>query len=199
MGHLPSKEVQKRLEEEDWDGLYPRLLHYAISLMSNRKWPGGHPPGAVEAEDLVQEAINSIFTGINQWNRQKHPDLEVVLKGIIKSKLSSIVELKDNQTRTALSENPGIDGWGHEAQGLFDSAQEILEGEELMDRIEAALEGDGDAEMVMLCLVEGATKPREISQESDLPVHKIYSILARIRNKVQKVIGQKQIGEKSDE
>ena len=181
---LPSSDVSRRLEEANWDQIHSKLVLYAQFKLETISWPSGHPPGGIEAGDLAQEAIESLFFGRRTWNVAKHPDLEVVLKGIIKSRLSHLVKTKDNRTRRALSEDAGVDGWGHDALSNNPSPEESLVSKEQIAQIESLLEGDDDAGMVFLCLQEGA-KPKEIAEELGKPVKEIYVIKRRIRRKLQ--------------
>lgn len=184
---LPSSDVLRRLEEANWDQIYPELVLYAQFRLEAISWSGGHPPGGTQAEDLVHEAIESLYTGRRTWNVAKHPNLEVVLKGIIKSLVSHQAEARDNQTRQALSEDPGVDGWGHDALSNNPSPEECLAFKERIAQIESLLEDDEEAGMVFLYLQDGA-KPKEIAEELGKPVTKIYAITKRIRRKLQDLL-----------
>ena len=181
---LPCPEVLRRLNEANWDRILPELVLYAQFKLECILWPGGHAPGGTQAEDLVQEAIASLFSGQRTWNVAKHPDLEVVLKGIIKSLVNHLTKTKDNKTRQALSVDAGVDGWGHEALSNEPSPDESLAAADQIEQIESLLEDDEEAGMVFLWLQEEA-KPKEIAEELDKPVTEIYVIKRRIRRKLQ--------------
>ncbi len=181
---LPCPEVLRQLEKANWDQIYPPLVAYAQLKLNLMLWPGGHPPGDTQAEDLAQEAIEALFSGQRTWNVVKHPNLEVVLKGIIKSLVNHLAETEDNRTRRALSVDAGVDGWGHEALSNHLSPEESLESKDQIAQIESLLEDDEEAGMVLLYLQEGA-KPQEIAKELGKPVKEIYVITRRIRRKLQ--------------
>ncbi len=180
----PSSDVLRRLEEANWDQILPKLVVYAQFRLKAISWPGGHPPGGTQAEDLVQEAIKLLYIGQRTWDVAKYPNLEAVLKGIIKSLVSHQTEGRDNQTRQALSEDAGIDGWGHDALSNNPSPEECLAFEERIAQIESLLEDDEEAGMVFLYLQDGA-KPKKIAEELGKSVTKIYVIIKRIRRKLQ--------------
>ena len=182
---LPCSDVQRRLDESEWDQIYPRLVSYAKFKLQGVTWLGGHPPGGVEPKDLAQEAIASLYTGRRTWDVAIHQDLEVVLKAIVRSKVSHLSVNADNQTRQALSDDSGVDGWGHDAPSISPSPEQILVKNELIDKIEILLEDDEDAGMVFLYIQEGA-KPKEIAEELGKPVTEIYSISKRIRRRIKK-------------
>ena len=180
----PSSDVLRRLEEAELIQLYPRLVTYAKFKLEKVTWLGGHPPGGVEPRDLVQEAIESLVSGRRTWDVAKHHELEVVLKGIIRSAVSHLAGRSDNQTRQALSEDGGVDGWGHDAPSISPSPEQSLVKSELIAQIELLLEDDEDAGMVFLYLQERA-KPKEIAHELGKPVKEIYVITKRIRRKLK--------------
>ena len=186
---LPSSDVLHRLNEANWDQIRPKLVVYAQFRLEAISWPGGHPPGGTQAEDLAQEAIKLLYIGQRTWDVAKHPNLEVVLKGIIKSLVSHQTKAKDNQTRQALSEDAGIDGWGHDALSNNPSPEECLAFEERIAQIESLLEYDEEAGMVFLYLQDSA-KPKKIAEELGKSVTKIYAITKRIRRKLQDLLPQ---------
>lgn len=181
---LAGSDLLRRLEKADLVQLYPRLVSYAKFRLENVTWLGKHPPGGVEPRDLVQEAVESLISGRRNWDVANHDDLEVVLKGIIKSTVSHLAGRADNQTRQVLSENAGVDGWGHDAPSLSPSPEQDLFKSELIAQIELLLEDDEDAGIVFLFLQEGA-KPKEIARELGKPVKEIYVITRRIRRKLK--------------
>lgn len=182
---LPCSDVLRRLDEAEWDEMYPRLVSYAKFKLQGVTWLGGHPPGGVEPRDLAQEAIASLYTGRRTWDVAIHHDLEVVLKAIVRSEVSHLSGKADNQTRQALSDGPGVDGWGHDAPSMCPSPEQILVENELIKTIEDLLEDDEDAGMVFLYIQEGI-KPKEIAEELGKPVAEIYSISKRIRRRIKK-------------
>ena len=181
---LPCSDVLRRLDEANWDQIYPELVLYAQFKLGAISWPGGHPSGGTQAEDLVQEAIESLYIGQRTWDVAKHPNLEVVLKGIIKSLVSHQTKAKDNQTRQALSEDAGVDDWGHDALSNNPSPEESLVFEEHMAEIEILLENDEEAGLVFLYLLENA-KSQKIAEELGMPVTKVYVITRRVRRKLR--------------
>ena len=176
---LPCSEVLRRLGEANWRQMYPLLVSYAQLKLNMMRWSSGYPPGGIQAEDLVQEAIESLFSGRRDWKIAKYPNLEVVLKGIIKSLVSHLAKTADNQTRRSLA-----DGWEHEALSESASPEENMAAKDQIAQIEQLLEDDEEAGMVFLFLQEG-TKPKEIAEELDKPKKEIYVILRRIRRKIQ--------------
>ena len=83
-----------------------------------------------------------------------------VLKGIIKSLVSHQTKAKDNQTRQALSEDAGVDGWGHDALSNNPSPEESLAFEEHVAQIESLLENDEEAGLVF-CICWKTQSPKK--------------------------------------
>src|SRR5262249_15909686 len=66
-------------QSQPWDDLVPRLLSLATSRLLRMTWRGqrrGHPPGAAEAADFVNDAIFKTIKGIRQWNPRASSLLE---------------------------------------------------------------------------------------------------------------------------
>lgn len=180
----PRSDVLRRLNEADWGRILPKLVAYAQLKIESVMWLSGHVPAGTEAEDLAHEAIESLYFGHRTWNVVKHPDLEVVLKGIIKSLVNHLAVNKDNKTRQAWSLDEGEDGWGHVALSNEPFPDKQTELNDLIANIERLLEGDVDAGMVFLGLQEGA-KPGEIAEELGIPVQQIYADMRRLRRKLR--------------
>jgi hypothetical protein len=93
----------------NWNDLYPRLLAYAARKLDRLSWRGqrsGAVPGARQAQDFVQDAIEKTITGKRKWNSQEIALFDFLV-GVISSEINHLVVSPDN-TRVLGCEQDGI-------------------------------------------------------------------------------------------
>ncbi len=81
-------ETRSALSREDWEELTIRLLYFAHRY----SWLRQEVSGAPELEDLVQDAILAVWTGVRTWPRDR-VRVFGLLCGIIRSRVSHILEI----------------------------------------------------------------------------------------------------------
>ena len=107
-------DIEKLINEANWDKLMPELVNYADNLIRRYGWRGFSPrkgprgqllANDKNADDFSQEAIRRLLDGRRKWNPDK-VDLLGVLKGIIKSIISSELKSLENQMLKDWVEDP---------------------------------------------------------------------------------------------
>jgi len=191
--------IHEELNKADWNDARPRVLKYAVFRAKIFKWLGDE----VEPEALVQEAIARAFGIGNRgnyrnWNREKCPDLENFLIGIIRSMTSHDAEHGTEFPKESLFNEDGspkdekILKSADETAGAFKPKtpeEKIIENENLRTfkgQLDCLSDGDEDLGMVILCIEEGISKPRHIVEETGFDKKKVNSLLKRLRRKLEK-------------
>lgn len=107
-------DIEKLINEANWDKLMPELVNYADNLIRRYGWRGFSPrkgprgqllANDKNADDFSQEAIRRLLDGKRKWDPDK-VDLLGVLKGIIKSIISSELKSLENQMLKDWVEDP---------------------------------------------------------------------------------------------
>lgn len=189
--------IHAELDKADWDAAIPRVLKYAVSRAKMFEWLGDE----IEPEALVQEAIARAY-GIGtrgtyrNWNKATCPDLGDFLIGIIRSMTSHKAEhetefpseslfnedgsAKDSKILNSCDETAG-------ASRPKTPEEEIIENENLQtlkDELDSLAEGDEDLGMVILCIEEGISEPRNIADTTGFEKNKVNYLLKRLRRKL---------------
>jgi len=199
--HSPNYDptIHEELKKADWDAVLPRVLKYAVFRAKGFKWLGDE----VEPEALVQEAIARAYgIGIRgncrNWNIETCPDLGDFLIGIIRSMTSHRAEhekefpsesffnedgsSKDAKILESVSETIG-------ASKPRTPEEEIIENENiqaLKDELDRLSVESEDLGMVILCIEDGISKPRQIAEATGFEKEKVNSLLKKLRMKLDK-------------
>jgi DNA-directed RNA polymerase specialized sigma24 family protein len=191
--------IREHLDGADWDAVLLRVLKYAKARSRNLTWLGEK----ADPETLVHEAIARAYgigTGetYRNWNRDACPDLATFLIGIVRSITSHEVEHESKFSQgSLLSENGSI-----RDNELFKCADEtvgfqkpknpeeqLIEGEELkliVDELDKLSLEDEDLGMVILCIKDGISAPRQIAETLGFDIGQIYNLLKKLRRKFDK-------------
>lgn len=170
------------LQNIDWGKLLVRLNAYATALVKrNKGWMRGNGilPGGDEAEDCVQEAIKRLYDGTRKW--KVGVDIEILLKGIIRSYLSSEVKGKENLLATSLNTSLASDFYNSASVHFPEPESEIDYGETMAAMVKEILKvNDEKIELVFMAMTDGIWRPSEISEETGIPVAEVYNLKKRI-------------------
>lgn len=176
------------IQELEKPGVLKKLYDYACHRQSFR----GVLPAGLSPEDAVHEVITSLLTssqGGRTWDEERHPDLIVALKGMIKSELSNMCSKEINRSKLLKSRNEEqavkIDGSGDNSGQL---ATKGVNDSELAKKIESLIEDDDELYDIYSAIVEGYEKPREIAERLELDEKEIKTRLQRLRRKCRKNI-----------
>ena len=190
--------IIEKLEKEDWDTVLPRVFKYAISRAKIFKWLGDE----IEPEALVNEAIARAYgkgTGgsFRNWNQEACPDLASFLNGIIRSMTSHMAEHeKEFPSESLYYENgsakdkkilKSCDG-NTELTKPQTPEDEIIEKENLqalISKLDNIAKEDEDLGLVILCIEDGVSDPRNIATATGFDRDKVYNLLKRLRRKLR--------------
>jgi len=191
--------IHADLKKADWDAALPRVLKYAVSRAKMFKWLGDE----VEPEALAQEAIARAY-GIGtrgnyrNWDKERCPDLGDFLIGIIRSMTSHKAEHEAEFPSESLFNEDGSAKDSKILKSCDETAgpskpktpeEEIIENENLQafkDELDSLADGDEDLGMVILCIEDGISEPRNIADATGFEKDKVNYLLKRLRRKLDK-------------
>lgn len=174
-------DIRKHIKQADWPRITRELAIFACRRVevtfgkqvgTELALPNGHSVGSI-----VNEAVKLFFEeGIREWDPLRG-ELVPFLKGIVKSIVSHLKELKENELLdkgksledhfNIMTENPGPE------EVLAEKARRKL----IMEAHERMLQkanGYSDYESVALCLMNGIDKPADIAEETGLDIKMVY-------------------------
>ena len=188
--------IHTKLDQADWDAILPRVLKYAVFRAKMFTCRGD----VIEPKDLVLEAVARAYGIGNRgnyrnWNSEKCPDLGDFLIGIIRSMTSHDAEHGSGFPEESLFHDDGtakdekILKYADEAAGALmpkTPETEIIVREnlqalkELLDRISVEDENLG---LVIVCIEDGISKPRDIAEKTGFDINKVNDLLRKLRRK----------------
>ena len=100
----PNPLVAERVAELVTPEFLERLTHYALRKIGQKWWRGvwnGKIPGGVQAGDLAVSAIEAVLIGDPKqggrtWDPIAQPDLMKILRSVIDSRVSHLIERAEN-------------------------------------------------------------------------------------------------------
>lgn len=205
----PSPSFLQRLKEQPWEKIILKLDAYALHKARRKYWPSGSSDGhtligGCSPQDVAREAIRRVFEGGRKWDPEKDPDLLKYLKGVVDSILSAMVDSVENREVRAPSfydeSDPADDedrrnrSHAVESGGVhhgFPSPREHAEGNELFDRVLAAVAGDEDLESLVLCLDEGYVSRSDISEQLGV----VPSEVTNMKKRLARVLDRRMLDE----
>jgi DNA-directed RNA polymerase specialized sigma24 family protein len=174
-----------KIDDDTWGDIYLELLDYAqykTGRLTHVKG-GGELPLGQTPQDLVQDAIDRLFTGRRRWDPDQDPDLTDYLKSVIKSLLSALLEKTDYDHRDDAPLEDHYDltsGEDANYNDCLEALQQILE-EESSD--------DSDLENVRMGL-EDRMKASEIAEFFRIDVARVYTLSRKLRRRTSKKMGK---------
>ena len=189
----------------DWPRIIKRAALYAASRLPRYLWRGrvnGHPPGAEEVQDIVQDALHRALERRAEWTTPGGPDTDRLMRIIfsrISHRITSLSNLEENQNTSLdkmLEESPNSDELSAErpnvsAYGILSPSErqdDHVYHSEFIDKAILHLEGDKEAQDVFRRIWHDLVVPRELAQEMGVSVHKVYNIRRRIERKLCKIL-----------
>jgi hypothetical protein len=167
------RDVIAAMDAQDWDRLYLDLIKYAMHLMRDNYWAAvwnGRLPGAREANDIVMETVQDVLVG----TRTADPDLPLVavLKMVIKSKVSHLLDGLENRSTVDVVETEDVDerpeDFLSDTQAHPDEAAAINDAEaqnsKLLDLLLDEVSDDDALLKILGCLIDGLSKRDEIAK-----------------------------------
>jgi SepF-like predicted cell division protein (DUF552 family) len=178
-------EIIEALRSQNWEEIAIRLLVYTRGLFS---WKGiSRLPKGYSAEDVVNDAVKLIYSGKRAWNPQKHPDLLIHLKWVVKSLLSSRGLLSN---KDVIIESVLLDDCGDEdALKIFDEDKSVDDRAFLLrQKIECAVAGNDDLEWVLSAVLDGYTKFSDIEELTGFERARVYAAMKELRRRARNII-----------
>ncbi|MCF8146261.1 MAG: hypothetical protein K9N21_20330 [Deltaproteobacteria bacterium] len=189
--------IREELDKADWEVVFPKVLRYAVSRAKKFSWLGDE----VDPEALVHEAVACAYGigtrgNFRNWNKETCPDLADFLIGIVRSTTSHKAEHEADFPGESLFHEDGtpkeekILKSARETEGAEPKTpeEELIEDEnlqafkKLLDSLSDEDEGLG---IVILCIEDGVSKPREIAEETGFDIKKVNNLLRRLRRKLE--------------
>jgi len=196
------------LEAADWNDIILKLTRYAIWLARRYTWRSGDPsrlPKGKAPEDIAIDAIEKVWNRTRDWNPDKYPDLLVHLKWIVKSDIehifSSMEHLKSGRISALKGDEETEPSYGETVRDpssptpetaltpeeeLIAQEDKRLE-EKLKDKLYAAVVGDEDLELLLLCFEEGVEKSELIASQTGWDVKKVYNLKRKLLRRATKI------------
>ena len=200
--------VLEFLEAADWNDIILKLTHNAIWQTHKYTWKSGSPnqlPGGKTPEDIAIDAIEKVWNGTRDWDPDKYPDLLVHLKWIVKSDIehlfSSMEHQKsgrmpalkgDEETEPSYGEivrdpsSPTPEKASTPEEELIAHEDRRLE-EKLKEELYAAVKGDEDLELLLLCFEEGIDKSEAIASQTGWDVKNVYNLKRKLLRRAVKI------------
>ncbi len=211
------EELFGRLSAVDWDQITLNLTDYALRKVRRLRWRTARAdalPSGRTVEDLAHDAIAKVWSGERSWDPGTQPDLLHHLKGIVDSLVSHLVESPDHLLVRRFPEtgegtevvdvfpvaDPELGRTEHLAQQPARPDDALLQKEqreaddELFDALLQEIREDQELEAVIGAIMDGATKPADISAGTGIDVKRIYKLrekLDRAVNRAEKRLGRK--------
>ncbi len=155
------------------------LYAYASFLSNYYKLPPD-----MEPEDIVHDAIVSLFEGIRDWDDERYLDLLPVMKRIIQSKMSHALKKTDEMRvfppkeylENILVECPD------------DDPVEQLQLRKVRGIIENAIGEDEILIKIYCAIVDGCEKPAAIAKHTGMEITEVRNGLRRLQRNREKII-----------
>jgi hypothetical protein len=168
------REVIAAMDAQAWDRLYLDLIKYAMHLMRDNHWAAvwnGRLPGAREAHDIVMETVQDFL----DETRNADPALPLVsvLKMVIKSKVSHLLDGLENRTTVEIVEteeeaDSRPEDFFPDTQARPDEVAATKDAEaqnsKLLDLLLDELSDDDALFNILGCLIDGLSKRDEIAK-----------------------------------
>jgi hypothetical protein len=167
-----------------------RLFDYARELLN---WKEHQMlPGGIDPQDVVFEVIKRVASGKRKLNERF--SYEVQLKGMVKSIMSKLFEKTDAQLDNIPVDEDEL-GYAKVEKALgVGGSNSAFESEEYSERFvklvenHSKVQNDPDLGLVILAYIDGARAPREVANETGIPINRVYEYnrsLQKILNEVK--------------
>lgn len=191
---------------ENWESLRKEAVEFAAREIKRRKWRGsrrGVLPEALEAEDVVDEAIAGMLSGNCRlalgWVRER---LMKELQRLISQKIRQLHARKETRATRSEWEMSVPDESGKVVSILELLPDEVAEENEsrsatreLCQRLKKELEQffceEPELAAVLGCLWAGVTKPREIARRTGIEERLVAQARKKLNRRLREFVRQK--------
>lgn len=190
--------VAKALNEADWEDMLPKLMAFSHRHMCFVLADFEHKPviNSHDPESVTQEAIRRTVEGSRQWDPGKINLLEYLF-GVIRSIIDC--EMKKH-CKVDFAKPILEDGRvSHPAEKTADNepnprdlTEAVLIGERqraFLDAFFPTIEDDDELSAILLALLEGHIKPKDIFKQTGIPAARVSELKRKLRDKMEAFAG----------
>ena len=195
--------ILRGMTDLDWERIILQLARYATRKSRMYFYRTGLDllPNGDSVESLANAAILKLYTGERDWDPDKHPDLLIHLRGIVKSLLWHSVTSLDNRVLVAEPEEPEDEGGrestvrheyemaGWQSTGsktpfgiLLDGERQVI-GSRAFELLLLECKDDGLLLGIIGLMQEGIKKPAVLAQRLGLQTKEVYVAIKRLERK----------------
>jgi hypothetical protein len=183
---MASDDIRQAFANARWDDLYPRLCLVAAQLVRRMAWLSqrrGVIPGALEPNDLVNQATMQTLAGSHVWN----PALKSMflhLSDVMKRNSSNLINSKEARTVTVVD---SYTMYSQYSDAISNGDSEYIT--YVNDFIKYVTENDEWAGKICVLMIQvGLTNPIEISNAVDRSVSFVNNKKKAIKKLAQRYV-----------
>jgi DNA-directed RNA polymerase specialized sigma24 family protein len=188
--------------KQDWGKIAKQLTSFVISYMNyctKKKYKEWNFPKGNRAEDIAQQAITLVLSGIRKWNTAEYSDfLRYMQFSVCRSLISNLYSSKEEQTTEKLNPSDYFFSSDDESSQVNDGRvvgfdvhyEEIIDNKKFIQELEKGLNGDDTGQLVLLAMIDGNAN-REIASDLGIPIHEVTNAKKRIQRAAEKIIPSK--------
>ena len=201
---MDNDRVLDLLEAADWNDIAKKLTYYAIFCFDQYSWRSDLPKGN-SPDDIALKAIEKVWDGSREWDHDKYPDLLKHLKWIVKSDVEHLntslehrttgrhpVIINEDGNRIELEETNH--DYPHSLNKIVPTPEDELIKKQkqthesiLLTKLNDAVKGDEDLELLLMCFDYGIDKADAISVETGWDIKKVYNLKRKLLRKAVKI------------
>lgn len=168
-------EQLQKISDEEWETASKRLLHFLHSQYKFDLLPQGNSP-----EDIVQQVICELISGNRKYFEKLSLSNNMFLTA--KSIINNLFGLKEVNNTIPIDE----------AEDLLPYAKQLMaKGVDLdifLEELEKEVAVDEDLHIALLSMTDdGACNPREICEDTGIPIEKVYELMRRMKLRAKNV------------
>jgi hypothetical protein len=182
-----------KLNEQPWEDLFISLNDYTDILLKRYgvRFPNIRLPKGYDAQMIVDEAIESIYSGRRTWNYLEKPDFKLfITTQVIRSILWNLFVSKERELvkELVLTDEDGEDSDINPLELLVADSPSILENiyeREFLDQaLQLVQQHDKSDKQLEVKILEGrliGKKNKHIAQELNIPINIVEATMKRLR------------------
>lgn len=183
----------EKLSEQPWEDLFVPLYEYTDTLLKryNIRFPNTALPKGYDAQMVVDEAIESLFTGRRTWDYEKKPDFKLfITTQVIRSIVWNLFASKESVLvkELILQDEDGEDADVNPLELILADRAYIIENiheKEFLERTEQLIrQRDKSPEQLMMNVYEGrlsGMKNKQIAHLLGVDVSVVEATMKRLR------------------
>lgn len=175
-------EIQARLQSELTDSEIRKLVSYSEFLVGLYTWRGVSAarllPRGESPQSILSIVIEKLLNGKVRW-RTDRDELQVFLRRAIRREISHLARLKENRTEIMTTDDVNciLSEWPNSSRS---SSNWLREFHEYLEQRE-----ESDLILMVSSMLEGITRPSDLSVTMGLEVTNVYNIKKRLRRRLR--------------